>query len=309
MPAGRDGAARGPSRRAVLLAGVASGVGAAAAITTGVLSESSSTPASALRRSASSSFPAVLSGPGATVADRVYSHARGRHVDLVLVLPTRKPPPGLPMSVLLHGRNGSARNAAPPGLAHRLGRDISNGRVPPFGFVAVDGGNSYWHEHHPGDDPLAMLLDEIPGWLRERGLGDAKGKPFAVTGTSMGGFGAFVYARRRNERHDPVDAITAISPALITSWRQMRKRKAFAGEAEWASLDPLRHIGATRGTPTAVWCGEQDPFIKGVRQFIRRARPELAHTAPGGHNGKFFRSTVPSLVHFLGLHAPRLRMD
>ncbi|MFF5991632.1 alpha/beta hydrolase [Prauserella flavalba] len=308
MPAERAGSARGPSRRTVLLAGAASGVGAAAAITTGVLSDSP-TPASALRRSASSSFPAVFSGPGATVVDRVYSHARGRHVDLVLVLPAREPTPGLPMSLLLHGRNGSARNAAPPGLAHRLGKDISNHRVPPFGFVAVDGGNSYWHEHHPGDDPLAMLLDEVPGWLRERGLGDAKGRPFAVTGTSMGGFGAFVYARRRNERRHPVDAIAAISPALITSWRVMRRRKAFSSEAEWASLDPLRHIGATRGIPTAVWCGEQDPFIGGVRRFIRQARPELAHTARGGHNGKFFRSAVPGLVDFLGLHAPHLRVD
>ncbi|PXY27495.1 esterase [Prauserella muralis] len=297
-----------PGRRAVLLAGAASGM-AAAAFTAGELGGASWSDwsSSLLRRSAGTAYAAPLTGPGVTRIERVHSHARGRDVTLVLILPTAHPPRGMPMSLLLHGLHGSARGAAPGGLLRRLGTQVTAGAVPPYGFVAVDGGNSYWHEHHRGDDPMGMLLEEVPRWLRERGLGGRAGRPFACTGTSMGGFGALLYARRRNERRDPLAAVAAISPALMTSWEEMRKRNAFHNEADWASMDPLRHIHATRNVPTAVWCGTEDPFITGTRRFIRRAQPEIGHIAPGGHDGEFFRSTVPGLVGFLGRHVRRGR--
>ncbi|MEU6646365.1 alpha/beta hydrolase-fold protein [Saccharomonospora sp. NPDC046836] len=308
MPVAHDGATtrqrRGPSRRTILLAGAAGGVGAAAAATVAALSDSPSTPGYALRRSASSPVPAVLAGPGVTRVERVYSHARGRHVNLVLVLPVHAPPQGMPMSLLLHGLGGSARSAPADGLESRLSAQVTSLEVPPFGFIAVDGGDNYWHEHQRGDDPMAMLLDEVPAWLLERGLGGQDGTPFAATGTSMGGFGAFVYARRQRERGIELNAIAAISPAFMTSWTEAHRRKAFRNETDWTSLDPLRHLQATRGIPTAVWCGDQDRFITGVREFIQLTRPEVGYTGPGRHNGAFFRSTVPGLVAFLGKHAP-----
>ncbi|MBK1786407.1 alpha/beta hydrolase [Prauserella sp. ASG 168] len=295
------------SRRSLLLA--AAGTGVAGAVTAGLIDRSPDRVLHALSRSASSAYPSVLTGPGITRVERIYSRARGREVDVALVLPSREPPEGMPVSVLLHGRSGSARNAAAPGLAYRLGKQVERGAVPSYGFIAVDGGNSYWHEHAEGDDPLGMLLDEVPRWLRERGLGGAKGLPFAATGTSMGGFGAFLYARRRGEQGDPVDAIAAISPALLTSWSKMRKRKAFDDKADWASMDPLLHLDTTRHVPTAVWCGEQDPFIEGVREFIRKSRPEIGYTARGGHSGRFFRTATPGLISFLGKHTPERRTD
>lgn len=305
-PQGESREPRRLRRRAVLLAGVAAGA-AGAAFTAGELGGSpwSAWPASPLRLSTGTAYAAPARGPGVTTIERVYSRARGREVSLVLILPTSRPPEGMPMSLLLHGLHGSARGAAPGGLVSRLGTQAGAGKVPPYGFVAVDGGDSYWHEHHRGDDPMGMLLEEVPRWLRERGLGGRKGRPFACTGTSMGGFGALLYARRRNERRAPLAAVAAISPALMTSWEEMRKRNAFHNEADWASMDPLRHIEATRHIPTAVWCGTEDPFITGTRRFIERAQPEIGHIAPGGHDGEFFSSTVPSLVGFLGRHVPR----
>ncbi|MFD2396459.1 alpha/beta hydrolase [Prauserella oleivorans] len=214
------------------------------------------------------------------------------------------------MSLLLHGRFGTAHSAAPRGLLDGLTQQVGAGSVPPFGFVAVDGGpSSYWQADRTGDDPMAMLLDEVPRWLRERGLAGSDGTPFAVAGTSMGGFGALLYARRRRERRKPVEAIGTIAPALMTSWTRMRKRGAFTSEAEWAELDPLHNLDATRGIPTAVWCGTSDPFIVGVRQFVARARPALVRISEGGHTSDFFSSTVPELVRFLGSHVPNAGPD
>ncbi|PRX47291.1 S-formylglutathione hydrolase FrmB [Prauserella shujinwangii] len=239
-----------------------------------------------------------------TRTERVYSAARGRHVDLVTLLPPGAPD-RLPMCLLLHGRGGDAHSAAPSGLLAGLGGEVARGAVPPFGFVAVDGGDTYWQEHVPGDDPMAMVLDEVPGWLRDRGLGGRTGLPFACAGTSMGGFGALLYARLRVRRRLPPSAVGLISPALLRSWDEMRKRRAFRDRAEWRSLDPLRHVEATRDVPTGVWCGTDDPFVAGVREFVARARPEVAHLGPGGHSGAFFRTAVPGLVAFLGRHCPR----
>ncbi|QTR04971.1 alpha/beta hydrolase [Saccharothrix algeriensis] len=228
--------------------------------------------------------------------ERVRSRARGRDVDLVTVLPSGVPARGLPMSVLLHGLSGTARHAAVGGLPRALVAAVRRGVVPPFGFAAVDGGDHYWHENVPGDDPMAMLLDEVPRWLLDRGFRE----PFACTGVSMGGFGALLYARRRAERREPAVAVAAISPGLHTSWPEMAKRGAFTDEAQWAALDPLRHLDALRDVPLGVWVGDRDWFIEGARELIAGTRPLVASVTPGGHDEAFYRDVVPDVVRFLG---------
>jgi S-formylglutathione hydrolase FrmB len=236
--------------------------------------------------------------------ERVRSRARGRGVDLVTVLPSGVRATGLPMSLLLHGLTGSARHAMVGGIHEALNTAVARGSVPPFGLVAVDGGDHYWHENVPGDDPMAMLLEEVPAWLRERGLGGADGVPFACAGVSMGGFGALLYGRRRAERRHPADAVAAISPALITTWQEMSKRRAFTNSLVWASLDPLRHPAALVGTPVGVWIGNRDKFVEGTRRFISAARPAVASITTGTHDDTFYRSVVADVVRFLGRHVP-----
>ncbi|ANN19662.1 esterase [Amycolatopsis orientalis] len=299
---GVQGARRWLSRRSVLIAG-ASGLGVAglaAGTASGALPFSE-----ALQRALGVASPTPATQLGSPRVERVYSEARGREVDLVLMLPTKAPPKGLPMSLMLHGLHGTARHAAPTGLLKQLGSDVARKAVPPFGFVAVDGGDHYWHENQPGDNPMAMLLEEVPRWLAARGLGGRDGLPFAATGLSMGGFGALLYTRRRLERRRPPAAVAALAPALITSWAEMSKRRAFRDATDWGSMDPLRHIEITKKVPTGIWCGTEDPFIGGVRKFIDEARPAVAHTARGKHGDAFNRTVVPSLIAFLGKHVPK----
>ncbi|GAA4613586.1 alpha/beta hydrolase [Saccharopolyspora hordei] len=231
--------------------------------------------------------------------ERLYSRARNRSVNFVLMFPEGVPRRDLPVCLMLHGRFGDARKSA-AGLPDWLSQSVAAGRIPPFAFLAVDGGgNNYWHRR-PNDDPLWMLLGEVPRWLAERNLGGRRHRPFAAAGISMGGFGALLYARRRREMGHPLTAAAVVSPALITSWPEMRKRKAFANEAEWAAIDPLRHIKALGDLPLGVWCGTEDRFIEGTRRFIRLADPEYASTTPGGHNSRYYRKALPELVDFIG---------
>ncbi len=290
------------SRRSVLIAG-ASGVavaGLAAGTATGKLPFSQ-----ALQRALGVASSNPTTQLGSTRVERVYSAARGRMVDLVFLLPSKTPPRGLPMSLMLHGLHGNARSAAPTGTLKQLSSDVARKAVPAYGFVAVDGGDNYWHQVHPNDDPMAMLLEEVPQWLRARGFAGDTGQPFACTGVSMGGFGALLYSRRRVERRQPPAAVATLAPALITNWPEMEKRHIFTGMEDWVSLDPLRHIAETASVPNAIWCGTEDSFITGVRRYIDAAHPAVAHTAHGKHGDTFNKTVVPSLVSFLGKHVPR----
>ncbi|MCU1681223.1 MAG: alpha/beta hydrolase [Amycolatopsis sp.] len=278
------------TRRSLLIAG-ASGLGAAGLGATLGLTFGADSPAAV---------------HGVTRFERVYSAARRREIDFITFLPPN-PAPGLPMSLLLHGLHSSARYAAPTGLVDRLATDVAAGAVPAFGFVAVDGGDSYWHENQPGDDPMTMLLEEVPRWLAARGLGGDGGLPFAATGISMGGFGALLYTRRRVERHQPTSAVATLAPALITTWPEMSKRNAFHDAADWASMDPLRHVSALKGVQTGIWCGTEDQFITGVREYFAAAQPAVAYTAPGVHGDSFNRTVVPGLVAFVGRNVPGQR--
>ena len=297
----RADARRWLSRRSVLIAG-ASGVGVAAltvGTATGALPFSA-----ALQRAVGVASPTPATQLGTPTVERVYSAARGREVDLVIMLPTKAPSKGLPMSLMLHGLHGNARHAAPTGLLKQLSSDVAKRAVPAYGFVAVDGGDNYWHENQKGDNPMGMLMEEMPRWLKARGLGDANGVPYACAGISMGGFGALLYGRRRQEAGRPAQAIAAISPGLLTSWREMSTRKAFKDTTDWAAMDPLRNVDRLGKVPVGIWCGTEDHFIEGARKFIKLAKPEVAFTGPGGHGDNFWRGIAPGVLAFLGKHTP-----
>ncbi|WP_187703069.1 alpha/beta hydrolase [Nocardia yunnanensis] len=234
--------------------------------------------------------------------ERVYSKSRGREVDLVTILPPGVPAENLPVSLLLHGLHGTARTAAVGNIAGLLAAAVTTRLSPAFGFVALDGGDNYWHDHGTGDDPMSMLVNEVPGWLAQRRLGGADGLPFAVTGTSMGGFGAFVYSRRRFEQGRPLSAVATMSPGLLTSWTEMAKRNAFINADQWAALDPLRNLDKLGPAPIGLWCGDRDRFIEGCRRFIATAHPEVGLITPGAHTDEYWSTVTPDVLRFLSRH-------
>ena len=293
------------TRRGLLL-GSAGALGVAGAVGVGGLLIGQESPAPPAQR-----IPDPPRRPAATDAvgtvEWVPSPARGRRVRLVTVLPPGAERARLPVCLALHGLRGNATYFGEAGNRGLLGDAWARG-VPPFALVAVDGGDNYWHPSTRGDDPLRMVLEELPAWLGDRGLattpapGDRPGEPALALGISMGGAGALLYARERVRRRRPVRAVAAISPGLFTDWR-VAARRPFAGEADWAAHDPLRFHGELAGVPTGVWCGDRDPFVDATRRYIALARPEVGAIGPGRHDGVYYARVLPDVITFLGRHA------
>ena len=283
------------SRRQVLL-GAAGTLGAAGAVGIGgALLERSETPAPPPQR-----VPRPVTADGrvrdaVAQTEWVSSAARGRSVRLVTVLPAGAKRSDLPVC---DGLRGNAQWWSDPGTRRLLGAAWARG-VPPFAVVALDCGDNYWHPVRPTDDPLRMLTDELPGWLRERGLGGAEGLPAEVAGVSMGGTGAMIYARARLRAGRPLRAMAALSPGLFTDWR-IASRRPFAGEPDWIANDPLRFYPEIASIPAGVWCGDNDPFVNATRRYMDLARPEVASVTPGRHDGAYYATALPRVFDFLG---------
>ena len=208
----------------------------------------------------------------------------------------------------LHGLRGNALWWAEPGNRGLLGDAWARG-VPTFGLVGVDGGDNYWHPYRDGDDPLRMLLEELPGWLRAAGTRhpararrparragaghghlDGRGRRAASTPASgCGCAGRCVRCRRSAPACSP----TGASPS----------RRPFAGRGDWEANDPLRFFPELAGVPTGVWCGDRDPFVDATRRYIALARPEVGAVSPGRHDGVYYARVLPDVATFLGRHA------
>jgi pimeloyl-ACP methyl ester carboxylesterase len=224
--------------------------------------------------------------------ERVYSPASGRDIDLALIVPAGVPSAGLPVCLALHWKGGSARSWLDLGLPAALTAAVRSG-TPPFAVAAPDG-EHYWIRNG-ADDPMRMLTDEVPQWLGQRGLSP---QVSAAVGISMGGFGAWRYARE----HRSLRAVATCSAALFTTWGDARLRKVFRDRTDWQSHEPLLHIDEVRGMPAGVWCGNSDPFAPANRRFARARTPEVAALGRGAHNIRYWRQVLPDVVRFLGSH-------
>ncbi|WP_051386020.1 alpha/beta hydrolase [Actinokineospora inagensis] len=219
-----------------------------------------------------------------------HSKARNRDVRVITYRPAGIAPGTLPVCLAFHGRG------AGPSMFTDLGVGGQLTAAAAYAVVAVDGGDSYWVSPSPKDDPVAMLTDEVPGWLAELAVNQ---RPFAVLGVSMGAYGALNYVRAHR---DAVRVAAVVSPALFRSWTEAKARNAFTGRAQWEDTEPLRHIEALRGVPLGVWCGTADPLLPSANQLIDTARPVVARTAPGGHDAEYWAKVLPDSLSFIGSH-------
>jgi pimeloyl-ACP methyl ester carboxylesterase len=244
------------------------------------------------------------------------SHARGRRVGYTIAWPPGHAPGDvLPLAVLMHGFGGDHTSGfGATSLAQALAVRPGGRRLPPLALVAVNGGGLYWNAH-PGDDPMAMIVDELVPMCRALGLGatarastqsgstlSGVAARIGAIGISMGGYGAVLLA----EKHpDLVGAVAAISPAVWTGYDQARAANpgAFASARAFRDDDVITHASALRGLPVRIASGDSDPFHPGVVALARALpRSAVVEFLPGCHDGSFFASqTGPSLA-FMAHH-------
>ncbi|OKJ03001.1 hypothetical protein AMK19_28260 [Kitasatospora sp. CB01950] len=230
--------------------------------------------------------------PGKVRIETEHSRARSRDLQIVVMDPPGADRAELPVCLALHGRGSGATSFVDLGLPQFLAAAVADG-VPPFRVVAVDGGDGYWHARSPADDPMAMLTDELPGWLAARRLPE----PSRVLGISMGGSGALQYARAHRGR---LSALALLSPALFRSWGDARTVDAYVDQADWRAHEPLQHLGEIGEFERfGVWCGTEDPFCPAARR-LTGTRGVQVHFPRGEHTGGFWRRVMPDAVALLG---------
>jgi pimeloyl-ACP methyl ester carboxylesterase len=244
--------------------------------------------------------------PGPQVSGTFYSAARNRAVGYTIGYPPRhRPGARLPLVIMLHGYGGSHVNAL-SGLspAQALALRVGGAPLPPMALVTVDGGTGYWNPH-PGDDPQAMLTDEVIPLCQRRGLGGSH--RVGVMGISMGGYGALLLAERRP---DLISAAAAISPAIWTGYAQARAANAgaYASAADFAADDAVTHAAALARVPVRIAAGFGDPFYPGVKALVRAlpkrtgGEPPVVSFSDGCHDNSFFTAQEPASMAFLARH-------
>jgi pimeloyl-ACP methyl ester carboxylesterase len=245
--------------------------------------------------------PVSFSRPGPSLSGTFYSRARNRRVGYTIAYP-----PGhqhgseLPLIIALHAYGGNHAHVLAGGLsaAKGLAMHVGGRPLPPMALAAADGGGLYWNPH-PGDDPMAMVMDELIPMCQRLGLGTGK-RRIGTLGISMGGYGAILLA----ERYPQVFcAAAAISPAIWTSYDQARAVNpgAYASAAAFRAADAVTHTAPLGDVAVRVASGLGDPFHPGVEALVRRLpRGAVVDISKGCHTGPFFSAQVPPSLAFLG---------
>ena len=241
--------------------------------------------------------------PGPQQSGTFYSAARQTTVGYTIAYPPgHRQGDRLPLVIALHGFGGNHTDAL-SGLSPAQAAALKPGGtpLPPMALITVDGGGGYWNPH-PGDNPQAMLVDELIPLCQRAGLG-AGTRKIGVLGISMGGYGAILLAEKYPHL---IGAVAAISPAIWTSYAEAKSANAgaYASAAGFAARrrgHPRRP--RWRRHPSASPRDTGDPFYPGV-QALARALPESAEVYFGGgcHTGPFFNSQEPPSLAFLARH-------
>jgi pimeloyl-ACP methyl ester carboxylesterase len=254
--------------------------------------------------------PSPPRGPLPVREDAVFGSAyRKRIVRTVTLIPAAAPA-RLSVVIALHGLGSSAL-----GAASLYAPAMTAAGVTRFAVIAVDGGNTYWHQRSDGDDPLGMIIHEVLPRAAARGL--AVG-PIGIIGYSMGGYGALLLAERLGARTagragparpQPAAAAVAVaSPAIFATYQDARAADpgAFGDPAEFARNDVLAGLGTLRRVPAWVACGSSDPF-EPVTQLLVSRLGELSGRPAGSieagcHDEAFWARSAPAGLQFLGRH-------
>jgi pimeloyl-ACP methyl ester carboxylesterase len=236
---------------------------------------------------------------GPSLSGHFSSKARNRSVGYTIAYPPRHHVGDeLALVVMLHGYSNDHRTAL-FGMSPAQAVAITQHGEPmnPVALVTVDGGNGYWNPH-PGDDPMAMVVDELIPMCQRRGLGRGT-HGIRMMGISMGGYGALAIAERNKGL---VSSVAAISPAVWTSYDQARAANAgaFASQKAFDEGNVITHASALSGVGVRIASGADDPFHPGV-VTLAGALPPRAHVdfTSGCHTEPFFLEQEPPSLRFV----------
>jgi enterochelin esterase-like enzyme len=246
--------------------------------------------------------PLAFSPLGPSFSSTLHSRARNRTVGYTIAYPpAHRVGDELPLVVMLHGY-GANHTSALAGItpAQAVALKVHGRPLAAMAMVTVDGGGGYWNPH-PGDDPMAMVIEELIPLCQRAGLGRGPQR-IGTMGISMGGYGALLLAEKYPHL---IAAVAVISPAIWTSYAQAKSANAgaYASAADFATNDAVTHTSSLARIPVRVASGYDDSFYPGV-QALARVLPAGAVVAfgKGCHTGPFFTEQQPPSLAFLARH-------
>lgn len=223
-------------------------------------------------------LPPTTVAPGPLRFASFPSRRRGRPVGYGIAWPPGSGPGDrLPVCLLLHAAAGDQRSPFDRlRMHHHLAQVVGADQVPPFALASADGRGSSWRPGG-GDDPFAMLLEELLPLLSGLGLRTGP-EEVGVLGWSMGGGGALRLAEAYPDR---LAAVVAASPAV-----------AEAG-------DEVAGAGRLAGLAVRVDCGANDPFADATAALAGHLPTAQVTVAKGCHDGWFWQRQAPAQLRFL----------
>lgn len=229
-----------------------------------------------------------------------------------------------PVVYFLHDYFGGSDVLWRRGVAAELERRMAAGELPPFVLVAPEGDRGWWSDSFDGRRRYeswlhGQLLPEI-----ERRFGVIPGREGrAVTGISMGGFGALKSALRRPELWSHASSLSGalipldLESVLGSPWLRRRMlRRVFGpvGGDHVYARDDLRTLARRRAPadapPLLLRCGREDeyrlaPAAEKMAALLERSGWQVTlHLEPGAHDWDYWRT---SAVETIAWHVRRFQ--
>ncbi|MFN2617601.1 MAG: alpha/beta hydrolase [Thermoleophilaceae bacterium] len=213
-----------------------------------------------------------------------------------VVVPPGDGPRGRPLLVFLHGRGGDEDSNLDDEMFSAL---RSLGANAPVVLFPSGSEHSYWHDRRDGAWGRYVTAEAIPQ-AQKRFHTDPR--RVAISGMSMGGFGAYDLALRASRRYC---AVGGHSPAL---WRTAGETApgAFDDAQDFARNDVIATARSQprrlAGRPLWLDAGLSDPFDPGDRAFVEALRaagvPIEVHRWPGGHDRSYWHRHWADYLRF-----------
>ncbi|MGC2197015.1 MAG: alpha/beta hydrolase family protein [Terriglobales bacterium] len=227
-----------------------------------------------------------------------------------------------PVLYYLHGLGDNEQSFSRTG-GWTLIEDLrEHGKIGDFLIVAPEGGATFYINSADGKERYSdFFLREFMPYVegKYRILPGREGR--AITGISMGGYGAFRFAFAYPELFSAVSAQSAAliqeSPEELNELAQSRSAAAEAlapllGDpiniAHWKANDPLalarKNKAALRKMAIYFNCGQSDDygFDAGAaaldKQLTAESIPHEYHPYPGGHSMTYFLSHLGEVIEF-----------
>jgi S-formylglutathione hydrolase FrmB len=222
--------------------------------------------------------------------------------------------PRFPVLYYLHGLGDNEQSFSRSG-GWTLIEDLrEHGKIGDFLIVAPEGRSSFYINSADGRERYNdFFLREFLPFIEKKYRVAHGRENRAVTGISMGGYGALRFAFAYPELFS---AVSAQSAALILDSPEDLNATGMLGDvfgspidmAHWRAYDPFALARKNRAeiAKMAIYfnCGQSDEygFDKGAaaldKQLTREKIPHEYHPYPGGHNMNYFLGHLAEVIEF-----------